>query len=91
MSSDFDIEYRREVFRQASANVRDVVSDSTWQAFWLTSVDDLSIADAAERLGMTAGSVYIARSRVLKRLRELVKQYDESDADSLTGAENHED
>jgi len=77
VSSDFDIEYRREVFRWTSDCVREVVSESTWQAFWLTSVEDRSVHDVAEQLGQSVGSNYIARTRVMKRLRQLVKQYEE--------------
>ena len=81
MSSDFDIEYRREVFRWASDHVREVVSETTWLAFWLTSVEDHPIKEVAERIGVSVGSVYIARSRVMKRLQTLVKQYEEIAAD----------
>ena len=77
VSNEFDIEYRREVFQWASAQVRDSVSETTWQAFWLTGIKDLPIKDVADQVGMSVGSVYIARSRVMKRLRQLVKQYEE--------------
>jgi len=81
--SDFDIEYRREVFRWASECVREVVSESTWQAFWLTSVEDVSADNVARQLGQSVGSVYIARTRVMKRLRELVKQYEDIESDEM--------
>lgn len=42
----------------------------TWQAFWRTAVDGLAAREAAEQLGMTVGSVYMAKSRVLARLRD---------------------
>ena len=77
MSSDLDIEYRREVFRWASDHVREAVSESTWQAFWLTSVEQRPISEVAKQLGRSVGSVYIARSRVMKRLRMLAKQFEE--------------
>lgn len=78
VSSDFDIEYRREVFRWASRQVREAVTETTWMAFWLTSVENRSISDVAEELGVTAGSVYISRSRVMKRLREMVQQFEDA-------------
>ncbi|MEM9646630.1 MAG: sigma-70 family RNA polymerase sigma factor [Planctomycetota bacterium] len=81
--SDFDLAYRREVFLRASACVRKVVSDSTWQAFWLTSVEDHSAAEVAKRLGQSVGSVYVARTRVMKRLQKIVKQYDELDSNEM--------
>ena len=77
LSSEFDLEYRREVFRWAAEQVRDAVADTTWHAFWLTQMESLSIAEAAERLGISVGNVYIGRSRVMTRLKELVKQFEE--------------
>ena len=43
----------------------------TLAAFRLTFLDDLSIDEAAERLEMSISAVYIARSRILKRLRKM--------------------
>lgn len=76
LSSEFDGEYRREVFRWASDKVRDAVSESTWQAFWLTHIEGMDLAAAAEKLGMSMGNMYIARSRVMARLKELVEQFE---------------
>ena len=77
ISSEFGIEYRREVFRWASEHVRQSVSESSWEAFWRTSVEERPIREVAEEIGQSVGSIYIARSRVMKRLKELVKQYEE--------------
>lgn len=42
----------------------------TWQAFWSTTIDHQKAGDVAEELGISRASVYQAKSRVLKRLRE---------------------
>jgi len=44
--------------------------DRTWQAFWRTVVDDQSTAQVAEDLQISVNAVRLAKSRVLRRLRE---------------------
>jgi len=75
---NFDLEYRQEVFRWASRCVRDAIAERTWRAFWDTTMEDRPIPEVAEDLGMTAGNVYLARSRVMSRLRQLVQQFEEN-------------
>jgi RNA polymerase sigma-70 factor (ECF subfamily) len=43
--------------------------DRTWKACWEHVVVDRTAADVAQELGITVGSVYVAKSRVLFRLR----------------------
>ena len=77
-SATFDLEYRREVFLWAAEQVRDQVKESTFHAFWMTSVDGREIAEVASTLNLSTGAVHIARSRVRGRLRELVKTFDQN-------------
>ena len=69
----FDEEYRNELFDRAAQKARGEFRESTWQAFWRSCVLNEPISDVAESLGMTAGSVYVARSRVISRLRQIVE------------------
>ncbi len=75
VSTLFNLEFQREVFQWAACQVKDDVKQNTWDAFWLSSVEGLSINETADRLDMTIGSIYIARSRVIFRLRERVKEF----------------
>jgi len=73
----FADEYRQEVFRWASERVRPGFHDSTWQAFWLTSVNGQGIQETADELEMSVGAVYAARSRVMARLKQEVAEIEE--------------
>lgn len=50
--------------------IREEFEDKTWIAFWKVTVEDQRSADVAASLGMSLNAVYLARSRVLRRLRE---------------------
>jgi RNA polymerase sigma-70 factor (ECF subfamily) len=65
----FALEVRRAAFQQAADRIRPHVHPTTWDAFWRTSVLGYSIQDTAKSLGISIGSVYAARSRILARLR----------------------
>jgi RNA polymerase sigma-70 factor (ECF subfamily) len=66
-------EHQRAVFRWAAAQVQSQFQQPTWLAFWLTTVDGISIEAAAARLDKSSGSVYAARSRVMRRLQQAVR------------------
>jgi RNA polymerase sigma-70 factor, ECF subfamily len=72
-----DWEYRRELFRHAARQVREEIDASTWQAFWMTMVEEQPIADVAKQLEKSAGSIYAARSRVMRRLRDKIREMEE--------------
>jgi RNA polymerase sigma-70 factor (ECF subfamily) len=67
-------EYRRGRFLWAAERVRGAVEESSWQAFWQTAVEDRPAAAVAAALGMNAGAVYTARSRVLERIRRVIEE-----------------
>ena len=43
---------------------------SSWRAFWSMVVEGHSAAEVAQQLGISVGAVYVAKSRVLARLRQ---------------------
>lgn len=83
VSSQFDVEVRREIFARASDKVRSQVSDTTWQAFHRTAVLGQPIEAVAAQLNVSPGSIYIARSRVMKRLQNAVKSFEEISNDEM--------
>jgi RNA polymerase sigma factor (sigma-70 family) len=76
-SAVFDQEYRRQAFTWAAEEIRGEFAEATWQAFWLTAVENRPIANVAEKLGISSGAVYIARSRVMARLRKKIETLQE--------------
>ncbi|MEQ1829785.1 MAG: sigma-70 family RNA polymerase sigma factor, partial [Pirellula sp.] len=44
---EIEMEYRREMFRVAAAQVRDSFSENTWNAFWRTAVLDEPVGSVA--------------------------------------------
>ncbi|HWB11068.1 MAG TPA: sigma-70 family RNA polymerase sigma factor [Pirellulales bacterium] len=75
-------EARREIFQWAARRARDEFEPKTWDAFWLTAVEGQDVAQVAEAIGKKPGAIYAARSRVMKRLKQIVQHWD-SEADSL--------
>ncbi len=56
--------------RSCLDQIRGEFKEKTWQAFSLTALEGQAVAEVAAALGMSEGAVYIARSRVFRRLRE---------------------
>ncbi len=73
----FDQELRRGLFQRAAEQVRAEVRPQTWQAFWEVGVSGTSVAEAAVKLGMTAGAVRVAKCRIVARLREVVAEMEQ--------------
>lgn len=65
----WEAECRERLFHWACARVQGEFQERTWQAFWQTAVAARSVTQVAAELGLSAGAVYIARSRVIARLR----------------------
>lgn len=76
-TAEFDLEYRRQLFHWAAERVRDSFQETTWLAFWRTCVEQQPIEDAGRELGMSRAAVYVARSRVMARLRMEVEEASE--------------
>lgn len=72
-SAEFQIGFRRHMFALVAEIVQKQVKPQTWQAFWRTEVDRASADEVASDLGMTRGAVYVAKSRVLARMRKEIQ------------------
>jgi RNA polymerase sigma-70 factor (ECF subfamily) len=81
----WDQAYQRRVFTWAAEQVRGSVTEATWQAFWQTAVEGKGGKEAAASLGMTVAAVYLAKSRVMARLKEQVRELTEENQPSSGG------
>jgi RNA polymerase sigma-70 factor (ECF subfamily) len=58
------------LLQRALAFVREEFEPQTWNAFWKVFVDDMPVSDVAEELAMSKNAVYVAKSKILRRLKE---------------------
>ncbi len=72
-SAEWDAAWRRQLFQTAAQQVRADFTDSTWQAFWLTAVDDRPGKEVAEQLNLSIAAVYLAKGRVMNRIKEQIR------------------
>ena len=67
-------EHEQYLFRWAANQIRSSFQEQTWKAFWLTAVENLGGQQVADRLNISVGAVYIAKSRVLNKLKETIRR-----------------
>jgi RNA polymerase sigma-70 factor (ECF subfamily) len=65
-----EAEDRAHLVAMALRIMRSDFEPRVWQAFWAVTVEGRTPQSVAEELGMSVNSVYLARSRILARLRE---------------------
>jgi RNA polymerase sigma-70 factor (ECF subfamily) len=63
--------------RRALELIRPKCALPTWEAAWRVIVKGHYPSDVAADLGMTVGAVYVAKSRVLSRLRKVLIEFEE--------------
>lgn len=79
LAESWEQEYERNLAALAMRHVQGEVQPATWQAFWQTAVEGKSAQEAAASLDMTAGAIYVARSRVLARIKQEVERLREAE------------
>ena len=73
LAGDLQEEFHRELLDLAMARVKARVPSRTWDAFRLTALEGCSGAAVAAQLQMRTAQVYLARSKVKKRIQEEVQ------------------
>ncbi len=63
-------EYRVELVRRACELMRSEFEETTWRACWEHAVNGRKAADVARELNLTENAVYLAKFRVMRKLRQ---------------------
>lgn len=69
-------ERKQQAFVWAADRIRPEFNAQTWDAFWATAVEGETCESVADRLDKNIGSIYAARSRIMRRLKEKVADFD---------------
>ncbi len=70
LSKQWDREHDQHVARHMLSLIQSQFEPNTWRAFWLLVLDEREPEAVAAEVGSTVNAVFIAKSRVLRRLRE---------------------
>ena len=72
--SDWQRKYQQRLFAWAAERIQVEFQETTWKAFWQVAVEGKSGEETARSLGMSVGAVYVAKSRVLARLKKEIEE-----------------
>jgi RNA polymerase sigma factor (sigma-70 family) len=72
----WEADYYRRIFHWAAERIRHEFQESTWRAFWKVTIDECDGKAVAESLGLSVGAVYVAKSRVIARLKQEIQSID---------------
>ena len=80
-SEIWELEYQRRIASLAIDRIKNEFQEATWRAFQLTAQEGFSASEVAQLVGLSTGAVYVAKSRVLARLKaevESIRRQEES-------------
>ena len=74
---EWNREHRRRLFEWATPYVRKHCRESTWKAFWEIAVKHRPASEVAQDLGLSVGAVYVAKNRILMKLRARIDEIED--------------
>lgn len=63
-------DYRERLIARALQLMKSDFQPTTWQAFWDVMVEEMPVEAAAKKHGISINAVYLAKGRILRRLRQ---------------------
>ncbi len=73
----FETEYQRALLDWASKQVKTEVRKNTWLPFCKTAIEGQKAEQVADALGISVGTVYTAKCRVVARIRTIIAGMDD--------------
>jgi RNA polymerase sigma factor (sigma-70 family) len=70
LAREWDLDHDRHIFQRLQTAVQPAFDPATWEAFRRFGIEGLPAAQVAAELGLTVNAVTLAKSRVLRRLRD---------------------
>jgi RNA polymerase sigma-70 factor (ECF subfamily) len=70
LAREWDLDHDRHLFEKLQKAVQPGFAPATWEAFRRFALEGLPAAQVAAELGLSVNAVTLAKSRILKRLRE---------------------
>jgi len=83
LAAAIEQEAEQELLREAEASVQLRVAEETWDAYRLTAVEGIKPSQVSRQIGMKTSEVYVAKSRVIKMLREEVARMKSAEAHTI--------
>jgi RNA polymerase sigma factor (sigma-70 family) len=74
LAHQVDETFAQELLDEALQWVRTQVTDQHWEIFRVTAIDGIPGAEAGKRLGLSAATVYMIKSRVQRLVRQEVRR-----------------
>src|SRR5262249_11939773 len=73
-SGEWEADYQRSLVAQATERIKGEFQAATWSAFLQTAMEGRTPAQVAAQVGLSVGAVYVAKSRVIARLRQEIER-----------------
>ena len=73
LSQIWQQEYDQEILKSLLRRIQNDFQQQSWEAFRRVAIDGIPAREVAQQLGITVNSVFIAKSRIMNRLRLIGK------------------
>lgn len=74
LDDQWEREYQKQLAAKAMERVKPETEPTTWAAFEMTAVQGINASQAGQQLSLSTGAVYVAKSRVIAKLRAEIQR-----------------